>query len=191
VDEERWPYTPTGRSQRLKLLEEMAELCPNTPPKKRIVALDHYMEQTDTQLHIIRDELTKYETYKRDKTTNRRLMAQGRIFGAPEAQRLREQEDLREQERVAREQRQAYGGGIWQPEYNIAKREQALHYPGEAGQLWAGNSHVFWTNQQPARPHKMDGWDGRSARHGGGSRRRLAPRAADDSTQYVFQLVEY
>jgi hypothetical protein len=85
VDEERWSYTPTGRSQRRKLLQEMAELCLNTPLKRRIITLDHYMEQTDTQLHIIRDQLTKYETYKRDKTTNRRLMAQGRIFGAPEA----------------------------------------------------------------------------------------------------------
>ena len=119
--------------------------------------------------HIQREENKKFQKFKIDKKSSRRLLSKGRVLTQDDVDRLKA-EDLEQQELATQKLAQKeYEEGISLPELNVALYTKAVLNPGEYNQDWASFTHVFRCNPQPVNTH-FDSvliWKGASEECGG------------------------
>ncbi|KAF2125905.1 DDE-domain-containing protein [Dothidotthia symphoricarpi CBS 119687] len=165
-----WPWTPTKPAE-LKFMqfELLYTALQSTPAARRLSKLTKAFATIDAKLTIATTELQKYELYKVDKATNKRLQATGRLLGESDAIRIEAEEASKRALAAALSAKKAYEDGVYMPEVELAQTEFAIINPAEAGQLHAAFCHVFRVNYQGVSPRCVGmTWDGHSTACGGG-----------------------
>ena len=103
-----------------------------------------------TDAYIQREENKKFQAFKIDKKSSRRLLSKGRVLTQEDVDRLKA-EDLEKQELAAQKLAQKeYEEGTSLPELSVALYTRSVLNPGEHNQDWATFAHVFRCNPQPA-----------------------------------------
>ncbi|KAF2105225.1 hypothetical protein BDV96DRAFT_695000 [Lophiotrema nucula] len=143
------PHTPRKQEDCKRLFEQLLNETLPSPAARRVRLLQKGTTLIATELEINKHQLLKYEKYKTDKSTNKRLLSKGSVFTADDAKRLLNEKASKGAKMAAREHQAAYLEGTWMPEVAVSRQSHAVINPGEAGQAHEAYCHVFWAAQQP------------------------------------------
>jgi len=99
-----------------------------------------------THWHIQREENKKFQAFKIDKKSSRRLLSKGRVLTQEDVNKLKA-EDLEKQELAAQKLAQKeYKEGTSLLELGVALYTRSILNPSKYNQDWATFAHVFWCN---------------------------------------------
>jgi len=102
-----------------------------------------------TNAHIQREENKKFQAFKMDKKSSRRLLSKGRVLTQEDVNRLKA-EDLEKQELAAQKLAQKeYKEGTSLLELSVALYTRSVLNPNKRNQDWATLIYVFQCNPQP------------------------------------------
>lgn len=162
------PATPRKQEDCQRLFNEVLQQALSSPIAVRVRLLEKAVEAMAAELALNKHQLEKYETYKKDKSSNKRLMAKGRVFTADDAKRLKDEKAKRKADDAAAALYRDYLNGDYRPELEVARQSHAVINPGEAAEAHGPHCHVFWASQQPPCNFNGRKWDARNRLIGAG-----------------------
>jgi hypothetical protein len=160
-----------SKQERLKLYDELYLAALTTPIKLCVKKLEHSLKLTAAELCVPKSQLEKYETFKRDKTSDRRLMARGCMLGQEDATRLLEEEAKKMLQNAAKTSQAQYEDSTFCPEFEAAQWDIAVLNLAEAFQDHHPYCHVFWARQQRVGALEGMKWNARGELCGARKRR--------------------